>query len=110
MTRARAAHARARARFLRPPPVLSVSEWADRERRLSAEASAEPGQWITARNEVMRGVMDAISDRSVRTVAIMSSAQVGKTECLLNVIGYHVDQDPAPMLMLQPTLEMGEAF
>jgi phage terminase large subunit GpA-like protein len=58
----------------------------------------------------MRGVMDAVSDRSVRTVAIMSSAQVGKTECLLNVIGYHVDQDPAPILLLQPTLEMGEAF
>jgi len=33
-----------------PPPRLSVSEWADRERMLSPEASAEPGKWITARN------------------------------------------------------------
>lgn len=54
--------------------------------------------------------MDAASDPSIHTVVIMSSAQISKTEILLNVIGYHVDQDPAPILMLQPTLDMGEAF
>lgn len=58
----------------------------------------------------MRGVMDAVSDPSIETVVVMSSAQVGKTETLLNIIGYHIHQDPAPMLMLQPTIEMGEAF
>ena len=40
----------------------------------------------------------------------MKSAQVGWTELLLNVIGYHVDQDPSPILLIQPTLEMAEAF
>jgi phage terminase large subunit GpA-like protein len=54
--------------------------------------------------------MDAVSDPLVHTVVVMSSAQVGKTEVLLNVIGFHVDQDPAPMLMVQPTLEMAETF
>jgi len=95
---------------MRPPPRLTVSEWSDQFRKLSAEASAEPGQWITARNEVMRGVMDAVSDSDVETVVVMSSAQVGKTEALLNVIGFHIAQDPSPILLLQPTLEMGEAF
>ena len=95
---------------MKAPPVLTVSEWADRERKLSAESSAEPGQWITARNEPMRGVMDAVSDPTITTVVVMSSAQVGKTETLSNIVGFHVDQDPAPMLLLQPTLEMGEAY
>lgn len=95
---------------MRPPPNLTVSQWADRFRKLSAEASAEPGQWITARNEPMRGVMDAVSDPAVHTVVVVSSAQVGKTETLSNIIGYHVAQDPAPILLLQPTLEMGEAY
>lgn len=54
--------------------------------------------------------MDAVSDPLVHTVVVMSSAQVGKTETQLNVIGYHVDQDPAPILMVHPTLEMAEAF
>lgn len=40
----------------------------------------------------------------------MKSAQVGYTEILGNVVAFHVDQDPAPMLMVQPTLEMAEAY
>ena len=35
----------------------------------------------------------------------MSSSQVGKTEVLLNVIGFHIHHDPAPMLVLQPTTQ-----
>ncbi len=54
--------------------------------------------------------MDAVSEPAIDTVVIMSSAQVGKTELILNTIGFHVHQDPAPMLMVQPTVEMGEAF
>lgn len=77
---------------------------------LSAEASAEPGRWRTERAAYQRGIMDAISDPLIHTVCVMSSAQVGKTEFLLNVIGYHVHQDAAPILLLQPTLEMAEAF
>ncbi len=54
--------------------------------------------------------MDAVSDPAVRQVVVMSSAQVGKSEILLNVIGFHIQHDPAPILALQPTLEMAEAF
>jgi phage terminase large subunit GpA-like protein len=54
--------------------------------------------------------MDAVSDPSVKEVWVQKSAQTGWTEILNNVIGFHVDQDPAPMLMVQPTLEMGEAW
>lgn len=54
--------------------------------------------------------MDAVSDPSVKEIWVMKSAQVGWTEILNNVIGYHIDQDPAPMLLVQPTLEMAEAW
>jgi phage terminase large subunit GpA-like protein len=76
------------------PPRLKVSEWADAHRYLSPEASAEPGKWYTARAEYQRGMMDALCDPSVDTVVIMSSAQVGKTEILNNVVGYYIAQDP----------------
>lgn len=98
------------AEALKPPPTLTVSQWADAQRRLSPEASAEPGRWYTSRAEYLRGIMDAISDASVRQVCVMSSAQVGKTEFILNVIGYHVDRDPAPILCIQPTLQMAQSF
>lgn len=54
--------------------------------------------------------MDAVSDPSVKEIWVQKSAQVGWTEILNNVIGYHIDQDPAPMLLVQPTLEMAEAW
>ena len=54
--------------------------------------------------------MDAISDERIEEVVIMSCAQAGKTEMILNLIGYHVAQDPSPMLVVQPTLEMAQTF
>jgi phage terminase large subunit GpA-like protein len=93
-----------------PPPELTVSQWADAHRRLSSEASAEPGRWRTDRAPYQRGIMDAMHDPEIHTIVIMSSAQVGKSEILLNIVGYYIHQDPAPILLLQPTLDMAEAF
>ncbi|WP_297429294.1 phage terminase large subunit family protein [Clostridium sp.] len=98
------------AKVLAPPPKLTTSEWADNYRKLSKEASAEPGQWRTSRAPYQKEIMDATNDSTTETVVVMSSAQVGKTELLLNIIGYFMDYDPSPILLLQPTLEMAEAF
>lgn len=97
-------------KVLAPPPRLKVSDWADRYRRLSSESSAEPGQWNTSRAEYQRGIMDALNDPSTERVVLMTSAQVGKTEILLNAIGYYMDYDPSPIMVLQPTLDMAKTF
>ncbi len=89
---------------------MTVSAWADAERQLSAESSAEPGKWITARAPYQRGIMDAFNDPAVETIVVMSAAQVGKTECLNNILGFIIDQEPSPILVVQPTLEMGQAW
>lgn len=95
---------------LRPPPSLTLSEWADKYRRLSAESSAEPGRWRTDKAPYQREIMDAISDPHVRSVVVMSAAQIGKTAMLLNVLGYYMHYYPAPVLVMQPTLDMGQTF
>lgn len=95
----------ARSQF-RAPPDLTVSEWADRNRILP-ETSAEPGRWRTDRAPYLRGIMDACSDPEVERVAVMKAAQVGYSEALLNVLGFFVDQDPAPILLVQ--ISTGEA-
>ena len=100
----------AHAQSLAPPPDLKINDWADEFRRLSPEASAEAGQWSTDRAEYQRGIMDAISDDKIENIVVMSCAQIGKTEMLLNLIGYHIDQEPAPMLVVQPTLDMAATF
>mgnify|MGYP005750350051 CR=1 FL=1 len=92
------------------PPDMTVSEWADAFRVLSPESSAERGRWRTDRAPYQREIMDSIGDPRVERVVVKSSAQIGKTEVLLNVIGYYMDYDPAPMLYIQPTEDMAESF
>ena len=84
---------------LAPPPELKISEWADQYRVLSREASAEAGGWSTERAEYQRGIMDAITDEKIDEVVVMSSAQVGKTEIILNTIGYYISQDASPIML-----------
>lgn len=96
---------------LKPPPDLKLSEWADRYRRLSSEASAEPGRWKTEKAPYQKEIMDAITDITIKKVVVMSAAQVGKTDAVvLNPIGYYIHYDPSPMMVLQPTIQMAEAF
>src|SRR5579885_3861634 len=52
------------AEVLTPPPDLTVSAWADQNRRLSSEASAERGEWRTDRAPYQRAIMDALSPYS----------------------------------------------
>lgn len=54
--------------------------------------------------------MDAIGDQHVRKVVVMSAAQIGKTAMLMNMLGYYMHYYPAPVLVMQPTLEMGQTF
>ncbi|TKZ20801.1 phage terminase large subunit family protein [Shimia litoralis] len=89
---------------------MTISDWADQNRRLSSEASAEPGQWRTSRAEYQRGIMDAITDAGMETVVIMSSSQIGKSESILNMVGYHIDHDPAPIMVVMPTERDAETW
>lgn len=95
---------------MRPPPKLTVSQWADKYRRLSSESSAEPGRWRTDRAPYLRDIMDAVNDPRVLEIYCQKSAQVGWTETLNNVAGYFADQDPSPVLMVLPSVELGEAW
>jgi len=92
------------------PPNLKISDWSDRYRKLSPESSAEAGQWRTDRAEYQREIMDAFNNPSIERIVVMTSSQVGKTEIILNAIGYYIDQDASPILIVQPTLQMGQAF
>jgi hypothetical protein len=64
--------------MLRPPPQLTVSQWAEQHRMLGTRASSEPGPWRTARTPYLRDVMDALSAvHPARRVVFMKGAQVG---------------------------------
>jgi phage terminase large subunit GpA-like protein len=93
-----------------PPPKLTLSAWADQYRMLSPESSAQPGKWSTAKVEYLREIMDSVSDVRVSRVVVMKSIQVGFTECLNNLVGFYIAEDPCPLLVIMPTVEMSEAW
>ena len=95
---------------LKPTPKLTLPQWADEYRMLPAESAATPGRWRTSRVAVARGPMEAITDAGTNTVSAMCCTQLLKTELILNTIGYYIHQDPAPMIVMQPTVELAEAF
>ena len=55
-------------------------------------------------------MMDAVNDPEVKQVVLECSSQVGKTEILLNTLGYFIQHEPSPILVVQPTLDMAGAF
>ena len=93
---------------LKPPPKLTLSEWADEFAVLSAESSAEAGRWHTL--PYQKGIMDAITDPTIEMVTVMKSARVGYTKCLNHTIAYHIHQDPCSIMLVQPTIEDAEGY
>lgn len=64
-------------RGVQPRDLLTVSQWADRNRWLRSGTNA-PGRWDTALTPYLREVMDSLSEHSpVRTVVLKKSTGVG---------------------------------
>lgn len=96
---------------LKPDSILLVSDWADQNRVLSQMASAEPGKFRTERPPYLKEIMDALSPSSpIEKVVFMKGSQIGGTEAGNNWVGYVIDQAPGPMLVVQPTVEMGKRW
>jgi phage terminase large subunit GpA-like protein len=88
---------------LAPPPKISVAEWAEKYRYLSADTSAMPGRYSLAITPYLRGILESINNRSVRKIVCRKSAQVGWTDGVVNnYLGYTIHMDPAPIGIMFP--------
>jgi phage terminase large subunit GpA-like protein len=95
--------------YLAPPPRLSVTEWAERNRVLSGKDSAEPGPYRVGRTPYAREPQDCLSPMSpvVETV-LMWGAQTSKTTVMLNAIGSAMDLNPGPVMVVWPTINVAK--
>lgn len=94
---------------LRPDPDLTVSQWADANRVLSSESSAEHGLWRTSRVPFAREIMDAQSPQHpCQESALKKGTQIAGSEAMYNVIGAAMDQFPCPILLVMPTTDMAK--
>lgn len=102
---------RAWAAGIRRPPRVTVTEWADAHRRLPTKGASEPGKWRTARTPYLKEIQDCLSDtHPARRVVFIKSVQVGATEAGNNWVGWMVATQKAPMMVVQPTIDVAERW
>lgn len=100
---------RAAREALRPPPVLTVSQWAESNFRLSSEYSAQVGDLRLY--SFQREPFDCFSpSHPCREIVIMGASQMLKTLFLLVACGFVIDQDPGPILVVEPREKDSEAL
>lgn len=97
-------------KFLKPPEDITVSEWADKYRILDAKTSAMPGPWRTEQTPYLKGIMDEFNNYETEEIVYIKPTQVGGTECLQNMAGYIIQQDPAPAMIVYPTDKLAESI
>lgn len=95
---------------LMPLSDQTVSEWADSYRMISGEAAAEPGRWRTDRAPYQKAIMDAFTEPGITRVVAKTASQVGKSDIMNNVIGRFAHLAPAPIMMIQPTIETSQDY
>lgn len=87
----------------RPDPVLSISEWADRDRYLGVDETSNPGHWRTSLTPYLRDIMDDLSPNSpVQRVVFMKPARIGGTEVGKNAVGHGIVHGLGGILMAYP--------
>lgn len=92
------------------PPDLTIREWAEKNREFG-KGESEPGRYRAERVPYLIEIMDAIWDPSVEEVVVQKPSQAGATEgAILNPIGYAIEHDPGPILVILPTREEAEKF
>ena len=87
---------------LMPPEDLTVSEWAEKYRMLDSKTSALPGPWRNEMTPYLVGIMDALLDYETEEIVLCKASQLGGTEAILNALGYIIQQDPSPTLVVYP--------
>ena len=91
-----------------PPRQISVSQWAKENRILTD--NAEAGPWRNERTPYLVEPMDSFSDHKINRIILVACSQAGKSEMILNCIGYLIDNDPCVIMLVEPTLGQVKKF
>ncbi|ASS57927.1 terminase gpA endonuclease subunit [Rhizobium leguminosarum] len=96
----------------RPSEELTISEFSDRYRKVSAESGSPwPGDFRTDRVPYLREPQDCLHpDHPARRISCRWAAQLGKSTAIENWFCFVVDQSPGSMMIVLPTLEEATKF
>ena len=96
-------------RQFEPPIDISISEWAIANRILPKGTTSRPGQFRPEKFQIE--MMDVVLNPDVHEVVIQKSTQIGYSDAVLNnIVGYYVDADPKPIMLVQPTIDNAKDY
>ena len=98
------------AQVLEPPPDMTVTQWAERYRVLSAVDSAAAGRFSCDERPYQRGIMDACSKPRIQYVTVAGPSQWGKTQILNNIVWSRIHLKPGPIMVVAPTIHSVEKW
>lgn len=83
-------------------PPRAADQWAEANRVLPP-GSPEPGPFRYTRTPYMIPVCRAFASPKYKRVTFVMGTQMGKSATMFNVIGWRLDDDPAPVIYVGPT-------
>ena len=86
-----------------------MSEFADKK-LLVVGGPLEGRRWSTDYAPYQRGILDVFHDPEIIECVVMGSSQWGKTSVCCVMVAYHIEHEPCPILMIEPTLELADEF
>lgn len=84
-----------------PKPILTGTEWVNKNFYLSPESSAQAGK-VTL-YPYQEELMNVMTDNTTNETTFKKSARVGYTKLINMAVGYFIHQDPCSILLAQPT-------
>ncbi|MFV1753428.1 phage terminase large subunit family protein [Phaeobacter sp. JH18-37] len=88
--------------FLRPPPDLKPSDWAEANIKIPV-GNAVPGPMRFDNAPYQREVIDMTANSRCDRITLMWGAQVGKTQTALAAQAYRIGFNPVSQMMMQPS-------
>lgn len=97
------------AEAVRPPERLTVSQAAERYRVLN-NPGAYVGPWLNETTPYLVEPMDVLTSMDYTGMCFVGPAQTGKTDMVVNWIGYSAKCDPADMMVIQTAQNTARDF
>jgi phage terminase large subunit GpA-like protein len=92
----------------KPRPHLAVDEWVESPDGivLSGRSSGIPGPLRLRQTPYLREPLRAFNHSGIQRISLCFGTQAGKTTFIFCILGYIIDYDPGPTMLVYPTLDM----
>jgi len=93
-----------------PLERLTVSQWAEKHRVLTAGKTHHPGKWSNSIAPYLSGIMDSVNIPGVSSISVAKPSQIGVSEATRNICGYFASRYSDPVALVLPNQSKGRTI